>query len=31
MIDNVNPKGELDEGVRSIISYMRDLERNLVM
>jgi hypothetical protein len=31
MIDNVDPKGELDEGVRSIVSYMKDLERNLVM
>jgi hypothetical protein len=31
MIDNVDPKKELDEGVRSIINHLRDLEKNLVM
>jgi hypothetical protein len=31
MIDNVDPMKDLDEGVRSIINYLRDLERNLVM
>ena len=31
MIDNVDPKQGLDEGVRSIVNYLRDLEKNLVM
>jgi hypothetical protein len=31
MIDNVDPKQSLDEGVRSIINHLTDLEKNLVM
>ena len=31
MIDNVDPKENLDEGVRCIINHLRELEKNLVM
>lgn len=31
MIENVDPKTGLDEGVREIINVLRDLEKNLVM